>query len=215
VRPAGYIGRDAVLAVVEKDDHAIGVHGLANEELVVLEVGDDLLGKGRAVGESVQPSPRGKPSVYVDGSGRSCGADECMVHAVDSLEGEANLRLSLKVLDLSIVGALCLHGFLNLLHVRLEMREVALLVELRLVQAEGVGNVEHGLLGVLEVVSATILSRGVGADVDVLAADSDLLAIGLVDGAVDFLEVVGVGDDLVIGDDVLWEACLALLGLSS
>jgi hypothetical protein len=44
VLPDGNVGGDTVLTVVEEDDHAIGVHGLASEELVVLEVGDDLLG---------------------------------------------------------------------------------------------------------------------------------------------------------------------------
>ena len=36
-----------------------------------------------------------------------------------------------------------------------------------------------------------------------LTTDGDLLAVGLVDDVVDQLEVVGVGDDLVVGDDVL------------
>ena len=45
VLPDGNEGGDTVLAVVEEDDHAIGVHGLASKELVVLEVGDDLLGE--------------------------------------------------------------------------------------------------------------------------------------------------------------------------
>lgn len=36
-----------------------------------------------------------------------------------------------------------------------------------------------------------------------LTTDGDLLAVGLVDDTVDLLEVVGVGDDLVVGDDVL------------
>lgn len=44
VLPDGNEGGDTILTVVEEDDHAIGVHGLASEELVVLEVGDDLLG---------------------------------------------------------------------------------------------------------------------------------------------------------------------------
>ena len=44
--PDGNVGGDTVLAVVEEDDHAIGVHGLASEEFVVLEVGNDLLGVG-------------------------------------------------------------------------------------------------------------------------------------------------------------------------
>jgi hypothetical protein len=45
VLPDSHVGRHAVLAVIEENDHAIGVHGLADEELVVLEVGDDLLGE--------------------------------------------------------------------------------------------------------------------------------------------------------------------------
>ena len=35
------------------------------------------------------------------------------------------------------------------------------------------------------------------------SSDVDLGAVGLVDDAVDLLEVVGVGDDLVTGEDVL------------
>jgi hypothetical protein len=72
-----------------------------------------------------------------------------------------------------------------------------------------VGNVEHGLGGVLEVVAAAVLGRGVGADVDVLAADGNFLAFSLVGGAIDLLEVVRVGDDLVTGNDVLQVADLA------
>ena len=37
---------DTILTVVEKGDHAIRVHVLASVELVVLEVGDDLLREG-------------------------------------------------------------------------------------------------------------------------------------------------------------------------
>jgi hypothetical protein len=36
-----------------------------------------------------------------------------------------------------------------------------------------------------------------------LAADSDLGAVGLVDDAVNLLEIVRVGDDLVTGEDIL------------
>jgi hypothetical protein len=36
-----------------------------------------------------------------------------------------------------------------------------------------------------------------------LTTDGDLLAVGLVDDTVDLLEVVGVRDDLVVGEDVL------------
>lgn len=46
--------------------------------------------------------------------------------------------------------------------------------------------------------------RWVASYVDGVAADSDLCAVGFVDGSVDFFEVVGIRGDLVIGDDVLW-----------
>jgi len=36
-----------------------------------------------------------------------------------------------------------------------------------------------------------------------LSTNADLLAVDFVDGTVDFLDVVRVGDDLVTGDDVL------------
>ena len=60
-------------------------------------------------------------------------------------------------------------------------------------------------LGLDTVFSAllSLLSGGVGARVEGLAADLDHLAVGLVYNAVDLLEVVDVGDDLVIGKDVL------------
>lgn len=70
------------------------------------------------------------------------------------------------------------------------------------------GDIEDSLGGIFEVIAASILSRGVGANVDVLAPKGNLSAVGFVDGAVDFFEVVGVGKDLVAGDDVL--ECRAL-----
>ena len=119
VLPDGDEWGDTVLAVVEEDNHAVGVHGLAGEELVVLEVGDDLLGVA--------------------------------------------LGLGLKVLDGGLVGTLGLESLLDCLHVAcwqsvlggsgccascsrtLEVCEVALLVEARLVQAERVDDVDLGL----------------------------------------------------------------------
>ena len=44
---------DTVLTVVEEDDHAVGVHGLAGEELVVFEVANDFLGVGSGLGLKV------------------------------------------------------------------------------------------------------------------------------------------------------------------
>jgi acyl dehydratase len=43
-----------------------------------------------------------------------------------------------------------------------------------------------------------------GIRTEALAANADLLAVGLICDTVDFLEVVRVGDDLVVGEDVLW-----------
>jgi len=53
VLPDGNVGCYTVLAVVEEDDHAVGVHGLASEELVVLEVANDFLGVGSGLGLKV------------------------------------------------------------------------------------------------------------------------------------------------------------------
>jgi hypothetical protein len=50
VLPDGNEGGDTVLAVVEEDDHTVGVHGLAGVELVVLEVANDLLGEAGSLG---------------------------------------------------------------------------------------------------------------------------------------------------------------------
>ena len=82
------------------------------------------------------------------------------------------------------------------------MAKVGLLVEAGLVQAERVDNIDLGLLGVFDIVSA-FLGRSVGTSIEGLTTDSDLGAVGLVDNAVDLLEVVRVRDELVVGDDVL------------
>lgn len=47
------------------------------------------------------------------------------------------------------------------------------------------------------------LGRRVCADVDVVSALCDLPAVDFVDNVVDFFEGVGIGDDLVAGNDVL------------
>lgn len=46
VLPEDEVGGDTILTVVEESDHSIGVHGLTGEELVVLEVGNNLLDVG-------------------------------------------------------------------------------------------------------------------------------------------------------------------------
>jgi hypothetical protein len=84
----------------------------------------------------------------------------------------------------------------------LEVGKVLLLVEVGLVQTERVDDINDGL-GLVLGVLAGLLGRGVGTNVDVVNTDGDLLAVGLVGDAVDLLEVVRVGDDLVTGEGVL------------
>lgn len=160
------------------DLHGIGVHGLANEELVVAEVGNDLLGEA--------------------------------------------LGTSLEFLDLVVAGATGLEGLLDLLHVgwgtrsatnprlrtlqsklTLEVTEVGFLVEAGLLETERVDNVDLGLLLVVGTLVVTALGRGVGAGVEALTTDGDLGAVGLIGDAVDGLQVVGVGDELIAADNVL------------
>jgi len=82
------------------------------------------------------------------------------------------------------------------------MCEVGLLVEAGLVETERVDDIDDGLGTVLNTFVGLLGGR-VGADVEVLGTEGDLLAVGLVNGAADLLEVVRVGDELVAGDDVL------------
>lgn len=138
---------------------SIWVHGLANEEFVVFEVGNNLLCV-------------------------SCG----------TLLERSNLL---------ITGAVGLELFLDGLHVALQVGQVALLVETRLIEAERVDDIDLGLGGILSALLITTLGGGVGASVDLDWADSDLLAVGLVDDAVNLLEIVRVRDQLVASDNVL------------
>jgi hypothetical protein len=84
----------------------------------------------------------------------------------------------------------------------LEVAEVCLLVELGLLKLESVDNVDLGLLRVVGLL-ITALGGSVGASVEGLTTDGDLGAVSLVGHAVNLLEVVRVGDELVTGDDVL------------
>jgi hypothetical protein len=104
----------------------------------------------------------------------------------------------------------------------LEVCEIALLVKAGSVQTERVDDIDDLLLAVLGTL-LSLLGRSVGTSVCVtvslhcccvdqrgagerterLSTNGDLPAVGLVGNAVDQLEVVRVGDDLVIGDDVL------------
>ncbi len=84
----------------------------------------------------------------------------------------------------------------------LEVSQVALLVELSALETERVDNVIDLLLGVLETLFS-LLGGSVGASVDLDSTLHDHGAVSLVDDVVDELEVVRVGDDLVIGEYVL------------
>jgi hypothetical protein len=126
-----------------------------------------------------------------------------VLEAADNLLGVA-AGLGLKVLDLVVGGAIRLERLLDLLHVGLEVGEVRLLVEAGGLQPEGVRDVVDRLGAVLDVVVGGLLARRVRANVHVHAlADGDGLALDLVHDAVDLLVLVGVGEDLVAGDDVL------------
>ena len=195
--PDGDVGGDAVLAVVEEDNHAIGVHGLASEELEVLEVGDDLLGEGG--------------STLLEGGDLLGGGTLLLELSLDGLHVAWG--------SVSTGGSRC-----GVVILTLEVGEVALLVELGLVETERVDDIDLGL----DVVVGTLLgllSGSVGTSVCVglakcwleggargagrrkrtegLATNGDLGAVGLVGDAVNLLEVVRVGDDLVTGDNVL------------
>jgi hypothetical protein len=192
VLPDGDEGGGAVLAVVEEDDHAVRVHRLAGVELVVLEVGNDLLGKA--------------------------------------------LGLALEVLDLGLVGALGAEGRLDCLHVAcrlsvcircpsffsiptLEVCEVALLVEARRVQTEGIDDIIDLLRPVLDALLGLLCGRvatGVyvllaaksqawrgGMRTERLSTDGHHAAVDFVCDAVDLDHVVRVGDDLIVGDNIL------------
>lgn len=108
-----------VLTVVEEDNHAIGVHGLASQELVVLEVGDDLLG------ESLSTLLKRLDLVRV----------VLLEVCLDLLHVACAKSV---VLEVAWVG-LC----------TLEVSEVALLIKVGLVQAERVDNIDDGGLRIL------------------------------------------------------------------
>jgi hypothetical protein len=194
VLPDGDVRRDTILTVVEEDNHAVGVHRLAGEELVVLEVADDLLGEALSLGLEILDlglvSTLGLESL-LNGLHVACGLS-VMRPLEDSIERT------------------------------LKVCEVALLVEASSVQTERVDNIDDLLLGVLGTLLSllsgsvgtsvyTVISlhchvsrlSGAGKRTELLSTNGDLPAVGLVGNAIDLLEVVGVGDDLVVGDDVL------------
>ena len=94
------------------DIHSIGIHRLADIEVVILDVRNDLLRK--------------------------------------------RLGTGLELLDRIIAGATVLECGLDLLHVVFEMSEVALLVELRVGQSEGVHHIDDCLFGVVNALVAAL-----------------------------------------------------------
>ncbi|KAH3666853.1 hypothetical protein OGAPHI_003302 [Ogataea philodendri] len=91
---------------------------------------------------------------------------------------------------------------LHLLHVALDVGQEGFLVELGLLQSEGVHNVVDGLDTVLNVLT-TVLSRRVGTNVNIgTRLHLNHLAVGLVDSSVDFLDVVSVGKQLITRNHV-------------
>lgn len=65
-------------------------------------------------------------------------------------------------------------------------------------------DIDDHLLSVFDALFLTTLGRRIAADIKTLAANGNLLAVGLVCYSVNLLEPVRVGDDLVVGDEVLW-----------
>ena len=70
------------------------------------------------------------------------------------------------------------------------------------VQSEAIDHIDD-LFGPFFELLFLFLGRGVCANVDVVSALCDLSAVNFVDNIVDFFEGVGIGDDLVAGNDVL------------
>lgn len=103
-----------------------------------------------------------------------------------------------------IVGAVGLHGLLDLLHVGLQVAEVCLLVELCVGEAERVDDVKDGngtILGIL----SSLLGGSVRTSVNLDSAQGDVAAVRLEDNVINLLEIEGVRNQLVAGDDVLRE----------
>ena len=69
-------------------------------------------------------------------------------------------------------------------------------------------NIEDGLGGIIKSLLAFFGGR-VGADIDALTADGDLLAVGFVDNSVNLFEIVRVGDDFIAGKKVLFVVSLS------
>lgn len=193
--PQSDVRGDTVLTVVEEDNpayalarhdqtkarvfniHGIGVHALADQELVVAEAANDLLSEGRGTGLELL---------------------DLVVAGAAGLEG---------LLDLLHVSCGIRLGLYSVLQASrsirtLEVAEVRLLVERGLLEVERVDNVENSLLLVITLVVAA-LSGGVGTGVEGFTTDGDLAAVGLEDNAVDKLQVEGVGDQLVAANNVL------------
>ena len=72
------------------------------------------------------------------------------------------------------------------------------------IQPEAIDDIDDLLRPFLERLLLFFGGR-VCANVDVVGALCDLSAVDFVDNVIDFFEIVGVGDDLVTGDDVLRE----------
>jgi hypothetical protein len=173
--PDGDVGSGSVLAVVEEHDHAIRIHGFADEELVVLEICDDLLCETGGAGFEGFNVVFGGALLF---EGFFYFFHVCCWFTVSFSFSRARRE----GLDGGVVGG---KGR------TLEVRQVGFLVKLRLGQAKAVGDVQDGLGVVVEFFVAA-LGRGVAAHVEGFSANVDLFAVGFVGDVVDELEIVRV-----------------------
>lgn len=166
--PDNDIRCDTILAVIEKDDHSIRIHGLASIEVEIAKVGHNVL---RVVSLHSLLEPLNEVLILASFL-------EFLNHLL-----QVPLELSLKIFLRSK----------RPLPTRLISQEI---------QSEPIDHIDD-LFGPFLERLLLIFGRRVCANVDVVSALCDLSAVDFVDNVVDIFEVVGVGDDLVAGNDIL------------
>lgn len=173
------------------DVHGVTVHGLAHQDVVVVVVGQDLLdGVGGAGLELLDGLLRGTPLLelvvdLLDVAWRMSAACK----GGESERGKGGGR----TLQVGLEGLLGgLHALL-----RLEPDETELVLDV----------VDHLALALAVTALVGVLARrgGVGAlELEGIGALEVLAAVGLPEDAVNLLDVEGVGEQLVSGEDVLF-----------
>lgn len=185
--PHSSVGGNTILTEIDEHVHTVGVHGLVHENIVVVVVGKDLLDGGSGAGLEFLDCVFGSAiflEFVVDGF--DVGYQNISTHNNERFGGEGGIATFQVRLECILGG---LHALLLL-----EPDKTELVLNV----------VDHDLGTLATIIVFTTLGGRVGTlELEVFGSFEVFAAVSGPEDRAVFDDLEGVGDDFIIGDDVL------------